>query len=148
MVKIIEKGQYKNINLGEMTNKESIVIEKIFLEGREIKSKFQPMKYSGKKTVDGKPEMVLDESKPISYNYGCKGHLISNTLYNDEVEEFLTTDYNDDVSFFINTPEDHKVFAECGGIGDKVKITCKAKIVKNKKNKDVVERKYTFEKVE
>lgn len=51
---ITTNGQYKNIKLEQMEDGESIVVEKIFIEGKPIRSKFQ---------VHGKPEV---------FNYSCK----------------------------------------------------------------------------
>ena len=83
-----------------MEDGDSIEFEKIFIEGKAIESKFQPMK-----EVDGKK--VVDTSKPISYSYSCK------VKYSGE-----------EVTFFLKE-HDHKNFKACGEAGSKVRLDVK-----------------------
>jgi len=76
----------------------------------------------------------LDKNGNPKINYRCKAE------YKGE-----------EVSFFINKEEEHKQFADCGGVGDRVKITFNKEIKSfdtPKGKKDVVVHTTTFEPVD
>lgn len=50
-----------------------------------------------------------------------------------------------EVGIAVNDDTDAKLFNDCGGIGDKVKITCSKEIRKNKVGKDFVKTSFKFE---
>jgi len=122
---IEKKGNYSNINLALMEDNETLEVEKVFMEGRAVESKFQPMKADGKKE-DGTPNLVRDTTKPTQYNYSCRVKLDG-----------------EEVSFWLKE-KDHADFKACGEVGSKILITCHEEKYMDKKNKKQVRTSFTF----
>jgi len=121
-IKIVENGQYKNINLKSKLHKgikgledgNHIIVEKVYAEGREYQS----------------PTLKDRNGDPLM-SYSCR------VVYLDN-----------EVSFWLSAFE-HETYQALGGEGDKLKITLnKEPFVNPKTGAEMILQKLSFEAVE
>lgn len=122
VLEITEKGQYKNIDLKQMNDGDSIVFTKKYAEayGKE---------YS--KGTAGTPEFRE-----------WTGYSAAGTYKDAEVGFFFPGGYSSEG--YVSAEDLATAYNEVGGEGDTIRITCKKGLTKNKKNADVVALDFTF----
>jgi len=133
-LKITTNGNYKNIDITNMSNGDTIVIKKIFAETK----KFEGMKDYN----DGK---------------GAKSWEIYSALveYNGEKVSFVMPKIHSSEDKIIKSSELADVFNKTGGVDDSIRITCKKNMGKAaydfkpkfEKDQDIVKVDFVFEKI-
>jgi len=126
-LEIVTNGQYKNIDLGQMQDGDSIVVTKKFDVSKKTK------KNEG---TDNEWTMIQDI---VEYN-------------GEDVGFFMCKGYKSDGTYVSNVKY-AETYDELGGVGDKIKITMKKGMTsrtnkKTQKAEDIVFKEYSMELVE
>jgi hypothetical protein len=123
-LKVVVNGAYNNIKFDDMSDKDTIILEKKF-------------------------DAVIRKQIADKWNEGKTRTMVqAAAVYNGEdVGFFINGMYLPDGNY-MDTDQVADLFDETGPQDTKVKVTCSVSIGKDKKGKEKVFRSYTFEKVE
>jgi len=123
-IEVKVNGAYKNIDLKDLGNGDSIVVEKKF-------------------------DTLARSERPSKFKEGETYTMVRGVgVYNGEEVGFFINQARKDANTWVTADEVADQYDATGGEGTKVKITCTKEMGKDNKGKDVVFTSFAFEKVE